>query len=50
MDLDEGLSEILLFYIWDLRENKGFTDVTLACEDGLQVEAHNVVLFAKEST
>ena len=30
----------------DLREDKEFTDVTLACEDGQQVEAHEVVLTA----
>ena len=30
----------------DLRKDKEFTDVTLACEDGQQVEAHNVVLVA----
>ena len=30
----------------DLREDKDFTDVTLACEDGQQVEAHKVVLIA----
>ena len=30
----------------DLREDKEFTDVTLACEDGQQVEAHRVVLIA----
>ena len=30
----------------DLRQNKEFTDVTLACEDGQQVEAHKVVLVA----
>ena len=28
----------------NLREEKDFTDVTLACEDGKQVEAHKVVL------
>ena len=28
----------------DLRREKEFTDVTLACEDGKQVEAHKVVL------
>ena len=28
----------------DLREDKEFTDVTLACEDGQQVEAHKLVL------
>ena len=30
----------------DLRDDKEFTDVTLACEDGRQVEAHKVVLIA----
>ena len=30
----------------DLREDKEFTDVTLACEDGQQVEAHKVVHIA----
>ena len=28
----------------NLREDKDFTDVTLACEDGKQVEAHKVIL------
>merc|ERR1712200_145578 len=30
----------------DLRQDKEFTDVTLACEDGQQVQAHKVVLVA----
>ena len=30
----------------DLRGDKEFTDITLACEDGQQVEAHKVVLAA----
>ena len=30
----------------DLRQDKEFTDVTLACDDGQQVEAHKVVLIA----
>ena len=30
----------------DLRQDKEFTDVTLACEDGQQVEAHKGVLVA----
>ena len=30
----------------DLRQDKEFTDITLACEDGQQVEAHKVVLLA----
>ena len=30
----------------DLRQDKEFTDVTLACEDGQQVEGHKVVLIA----
>ena len=29
----------------NLREDKYFTDVTLACEDGQQVEAHKVILL-----
>ena len=29
-----------------LREEKEFADVTLACEDGQQVEAHKVILAA----
>ena len=29
---------------WKRREDKDFTDVTLACEDGQQVEAHKVIL------
>ena len=29
-----------------LREDTEFTDVTLACEDGIQVEAHKVILAA----
>ena len=30
----------------ELREDRDFTDVTLACEDGYQVEAHKVILAA----
>ena len=30
----------------DLRDDKEFTNVILACEDGKQVEAHKVVLIA----
>ena len=30
----------------ELRGDKDFTDVTLACEDGQQVEAHKLVLIA----
>ena len=30
----------------DLRDDKEFTNVTLACEDGQQVEAHKVVLIS----
>ena len=29
-----------------LKDDKDFTDVTLACEDGHQVEAHKVVLIS----
>ena len=31
--------------IGDLRQDNEFTDVTLACEDGQQVEAHNAMWF-----
>ena len=30
----------------DLRDDKEFTDITLVCEDGEQVEAHKVILAA----
>ena len=30
----------------NLRDDKHFTDVTLACEDGRQFEAHRVILAA----
>ena len=30
----------------ELREDRDFTDVTLACEDGKQIEAHKVVLVS----
>ena len=30
----------------DLRDDKDFTDVTLACDDGQQLEAHKVVLIS----
>ena len=30
----------------ELREDREFTDVTLACEDGQQIEAHKVVLVS----
>ena len=29
-----------------LRDDKGFSDVTLACGDGQQMEAHKVILAA----
>ena len=32
------------FSFRELRNDKEFSDVTLACEDGQQVEAHKVVL------
>ena len=30
----------------DLKNDSEFTDVTLACEDGQQIETHKVVLFS----
>jgi len=41
-DFQENLSSSF----GNLRDDKEFTDVTLACEDGQQVEAHKVVLIA----
>ena len=32
----------------NLREGSDFADVTLACEDGQQVEAHKVILAAEQ--
>ena len=52
------MSEERLFLQWNdfkenisssfgrLRDDKEFTDVTLACEDGQQIEAHKVTLEA----
>ena len=34
------------FSFGKLRNDNDFTDVTLACEDGQQVEAHKVILAA----
>ena len=52
-NLDEKLclqwndfSENISSAFGDMRQDKEFTDVTLACEDGQQVEAHKVVLVA----
>merc|ERR1719500_768345 len=36
--------ENVTFSFKELREDKEFTDVTLACEDGHQIEAHKIVL------
>ena len=41
-DFKENVSSVF----GDLRQDKEFTDVTLVCEDGQQVEAHKVVLVA----
>ena len=41
-DFEENVSSAF----GDLKQDKDFTDVTLACEDGQQVEAHKVVLVA----
>ena len=38
------LTENITAAFGNLREENDFTDVTLACEDGKQVEAHKVVL------
>ena len=34
------------FSFGKLRDDKEFTDVTLACEDGQQLEAHKVILVS----
>ena len=36
--------ENVIFAFGSLREDNNFADVTLACEDGQQVEAHKVIL------
>ena len=41
-DFKENVSSAFV----DLRQDKDFTDVTLACEDGQRVEAHKVILVA----
>ena len=41
-DFEENLTSAFR----DMRDEKEFTDVTLACEDGEQVEAHKVVLIS----
>ena len=38
--------ENIISSLKDLREDREFTDVTLACEDGQQVEAHKIVLVS----
>ena len=46
-DIDHtGHSSHWTFITPCVKEGKDFTDVSLACEDGLQVEAHKVVLIA----
>ena len=40
------LQKIVSSSFADLRGDKDFTDVTLACEDGKQVEVHKVVLVS----
>ena len=44
-DFQENLSSVF----GSLRENIDFADVTLACEDGQQVEAHKLILAASSS-
>ena len=40
--------ENVIFAFGSLREDNNFADVTLACEDGQQVEAHKVILFRQQ--
>ena len=39
-----GFEDVVKSVFVDLRNDREFTDVTLACDDGQQVEAHKVVL------
>ena len=39
-------SEKMSARLLEMRQDKEFTDVTLVCEDGQQVDAHEVVLVA----
>ena len=41
-----GFQENIISAFGNLREDNNFSDVTLACEDGQQVEAHKVILAA----
>ena len=36
--------ENIISSVGNLKEDKDFTDVTLACEDGTQIEAHKIIL------
>ena len=36
--------ENIISSVGNLKEDKDFTDVTLACEDGRQIEAHKIIL------
>ena len=44
-DFQENLTNTFL----SLKKDNDFTDVTLACEDNKQVEAHKVILAASSS-
>ena len=41
-----SFSENTISTFGSLREDTDFTDVTLACEDGYQVETHKVILIS----
>ena len=40
----KNFQESLILSLGERRKDKEFADVTLVCEDGLQVEAHKVIL------
>jgi len=46
MSAMEWLQRKCDYFLKELREDKDFTDVTLVCEDGKQVEAHKAILVA----
>ena len=41
-----GFKESANILFENLREDNDFTDVTLACEDGNQIDAHKVIFFS----
>ena len=42
--MEEDKPLLLALVSGDIRDDEEFTDVTLACEDGLPIEAHKAIL------